>query len=197
MSKPYSQACENNKKFILDLICDFFMPGDQVLEIASGTGQHVCYFAEQMPQVIWLPSETEEGLPILFAGLEGVTQSNILAPVALNVQQTKWPTTSADGVFSANSLHIMSVDAGKDFIAGVGRVLKPGGFLCIYGPFKYEGEYTTSSNADFDGWLKHRDPQSGIRDFEQVDSMAKLAGLEIEEDYSMPANNQLLVWRKS
>ncbi len=197
MSKPYSQACENNKAFILRVIENFFNPGEQILEIGSNTGQHVIFFAEQLNQTWWLPSDTEESMDTLLAGLEDVQLTNLGEPLVLNVQQAMWPVTSIDGIFSANCLHIMSFEAVQNFFSGAGKALKAGGKLCIYGPFKYDGEYTSLSNAKFDEWLKQRDSNSGIRDFEAVNLLARHAGLELIEDNLLPANNQLLVWEKS
>ena len=193
--KPFSQACENNKRFILDRIVDQFQPRGTVLEIGSGTAQHVLFFAEMMPQVKWQPSDVSQNIPTLLAGLADHPFLNIAAPFALNVTQVPWPLPSIDGVFTANTLHIMPFEAVKCFFSGVGSVLRPGGKLCVYGPFKYEGEFTTPSNASFDAHLKGFDPRMGIRDFEQVQALAEAQQLELLADHAMPANNQLLVWQ--
>ena len=100
-----------------------------------------------------------------------------------------------DTVFSANCLHIVATDSVENFFAGVGMQLRAGGLLMVYGPFKYDGQFTSESNDRFDDWLKERNPQSGIRDFEWVNSLADRAGLDLLEDNPMPANNQLLVWQ--
>jgi cyclopropane fatty-acyl-phospholipid synthase-like methyltransferase len=196
MSKPYSQACENNKQYILDRLRPLFSPGSRVLEIGSLTAQHVCYFAEQLPQVHWQPSDLPENLPTVLAGLFDCRLPNVSAPLALDVSQLPWPLAQVDGIFSANTLHIMANTHVERFFRGVEQVLLPGGKLCIYGPFKYGGEFTTPSNAHFDQWLKARDPLSGVRDFEQVQSWAQAAGLQLLADYPMPANNQLLLWER-
>ncbi len=194
MPKPFSQACENNKQFILDIIRAEFAAGGVVLEIGSYTAQHVIYFAESMPQVQWQPSDMLEHLPTVLAGLADCTLSNIATPLALDVSQQFWPVTQVDGIFSANTLHIMSCTDVEKFFHGVKRTLRTGGKLCVYGPFKYKGEFTTPSNARFDDWLKERNPLSGVRDFEQVDAWALEAGLRLAADHTMPANNQLLLW---
>ena len=197
MTKPYSQACENNKRYILAVIDNYFNDGDRVLEIGSGTAQHVLYFARQMPGVTWLPSDTQESFPILQAGLEGERLDNLEQPLVLDVRRRPWPVQRVDGIFSANCLHIMAEEAMADFFAGAGDVLGPGGHLCVYGPFKYRGDFTTPSNAQFDQWLKARDPASGVRDFETAGALARAAGLEFVVDHDLPANNQLIVWRAS
>ena len=201
-AKPFSQACENNKRFILERIVDQFQPGNLVLEVGSGTAQHVIFFAEMMPQVRWLPSDMPKNIPTLLAGLADQAFPNVAAPLELDVTQKPWPLPVADlerggvdGVFTANTLHIMPYEAVECFFSGVGALLRPGGKLCVYGPFKYEGEFTTSSNAGFDAHLKEFDPRMGLRDFEHVHALAKAQKLELLADHDMPANNQLIVWQ--
>jgi SAM-dependent methyltransferase len=203
--KPFSQACENNKQFILDRIISEFAPGTTVLEIGSRTAQHILFFAQMMPLVNWLPSDIPENLATLVDCLDGQPFENVAPPVALDVTQEPWPVSNAtasdlrtgvQGVFSANTLHIMPWPAVQCFFAGVGRVLHSGGKLCVYGPFKYGGRFTTPSNADFDASLKLKYPDSGLRDFEQINALAASQGMSLIHDYDMPANNQLLVWQK-
>ena len=194
MSKPFSQACENNKQVILDVIRHEFPAGSRVLEIGSGTAQHVLHFAQAMRDVQWLPSDIPANLATVQAGLDDSRLPNIAAPMALDVAQQPWPVSAVDGIFTANTLHIMSEAHVDHFFRGLEQALRPGGRLCAYGPFKYGGEFTTPSNARFDLWLKERDPRSGVRDFERVDALARAAGLSLRADHAMPANNQLLIW---
>lgn len=196
MSKPFTQSCENNKQPILDIIRHEFSPGSLVLEIGSLTTQHVQHFAAAMPEVRWQPTDLPENLATVQAGLADCPLTNIAAPLALDVSQQPWPIEHADGIFSANTLHIMPYEYVELFFRGAGHILRAGGKLCVYGPFKYNGDFTTPSNAQFDVWLKQRDPRSGVRDFEQVDIWANMAGLLLLADHAMPANNQLLVWEK-
>ena len=195
--KPFSQACENNKRFILNRIQDQFVPGSTVLEIGSRTTQHLKFFAKMMPLVRWLPSDIPENMATLVECLDGHQCENIAAPVPLDVTQTPWPlnSMSLDGVFSANTLHIMPWLAVECFFLGVGRVLQRGGKLCVYGPFKYGGEFTTPSNAQFDASLRSQNSESGLRDFESVTGLAEAQDFELLADHEMPANNQLLIWR--
>jgi cyclopropane fatty-acyl-phospholipid synthase-like methyltransferase len=196
MSKPHSEACENNKAPILSVISRYFEKGMTVLEIGSYTTQHVQYFAEKLPGITWQPSDTPENMPTVKAGLKDAAQDNILPPLTLDVGDGRWPLTMVEGIFSANTLHIMPEKLIARFFRGAGRVLAPEGCLCVYGPFKYGGRYTSESNQRFDNWLKTQDSVSGIRDFEQVNTLAISAGMALVEDHDMPANNQLLVWRK-
>ncbi|MES2603406.1 MAG: DUF938 domain-containing protein [Pseudomonadota bacterium] len=193
--KPFSQACENNKQVILDIIRGEFAAGDLVLEIGSGTAQHVVHFAQAMPAVQWQPTDLPENLATVQAGLADCSLGNVAAPLALDVARNPWPVAPVDGIFTANTLHIMPYAHVEAFFHGVQRILLPGGKLCVYGPFKYHGAFTTPSNARFDDWLKQRNPLSGVRDFEQVDEWANAIGLQLLADHAMPANNQLLVWQ--
>lgn len=204
IAKPFSQACENNKRFILDRIRDHFQPGNLVLEIGSRTAQHVTFFSQMMPHVRWFPSDIPENMPTLVECLAGHQCENIAPPMALDVTQHPWPLSAAnssesdagvDGVFTANTLHIMPWSAVECFFAGVGRMLRPGGKLCVYGPFKYHGDFTTPSNAQFDASLRSQNAVSGLRDFEQINALAEAQNLALIADHTMPANNQLLVWK--
>lgn len=193
----YSQAAENNKEPIADVLRGVFKDVGSVLEIASGTGQHAVYFASCFPHLMWQPSDLPEHLGDIQGRLSQEGRENTLPPVALDVAQDPWPVATVDAVFSANAVHIMSWAHVEQMFRGIGGVLAAGGVLCLYGPFKYGGEFTTPSNARFDDWLKSRDPVSGIRDFEAVDALALKQGLSLLSDTAMPANNQLLVWKRS
>jgi SAM-dependent methyltransferase len=196
MNKPFSQACENNKQPILDIISQYFRPGDKVLEIGSGTGQHMLYFCKKLPWLYWIPSEIPENLSTIKMGLEGQASPNLGVIKSIDVRDDPWPVSQLNGVFSANCLHIMMADFVPDFFRGAGAVIRPGGCICVYGPFRYQGEFTSDSNKSFDQWLKERDPVFGIRDFEWVDELARKQGFSLLADHTMPANNQLLVWKR-
>ena len=192
----FSEACERNKDPILFHLRKHFAAISSVLEIGSGTGQHAIYFGEQLPHLIWQASDVAENLAAISQRLDQQGPANAVTPIALNVADDPWPVDSAEAIFSANSLHIMSWEQVEHFFRGVGAVLNPGGPLCVYGPFRYGNVYTSDSNAAFDRHLKARDPFSGIRDFEAVDRLAMAQGLRLMVDHAMPANNQMLVWRR-
>lgn len=194
---PYSQACENNKGFILDVLKRHLRDGERVLELAGGTGQHAVHFAEQLPGVHWQSSDIPGNVDSLNLRLAASNRANLPLALTLDVDDLPWRCDCPGAIFSANSLHIMAASSVENFFRGVGANLQDGGMLIVYGPFKYGGEFTTPSNAGFDGWLKDRDPVSGIRDFEWVNELAATAGLRLVEDNPMPANNQCLVWTKS
>jgi SAM-dependent methyltransferase len=197
---PFSDACERNKGPILEVLKRWL--GDTtglVLEVGAGTGQHAVHFARALPQLSWQPTDQAEHLASLTArvGVEG--PCNLLPPLELDVTRQAWPcgSDSVDAVFTANTLHILSWREVQAFFRGVGRVLRPDGLLIVYGPFRYGGQYTSHSNHAFDDVLRSRDPASGIRDFEAVDTLATAQALSLADDVGMPANNQTLVWRKA
>lgn len=197
MEKPYSEACDQNKLPILDVLRTEFDDARRVLEIGSGTGQHAVYFGRHLPHLVWQTSDLVVYHAGIKAWLSEVVLPNVLPPLALDVDDDPWPEEQVDGVFSANTTHIMSWPQVERMFAGVGRVLGAGGVFCLYGPFNYAGSHTSDSNARFDAWLKARDPRSGIRDFEALDALARGAGMWLARDYEMPVNNRILVWRKS
>ena len=121
---------------------------------------------------------------------------NTQGPLLLDVDQVEWPLKETDAIFSANTVHIMGWPSVEKMFKGIGMVLKKGGIFCLYGPFNYNGQFSSESNARFDQWLKQRDPVSGVRDFEALQILASEASLELVDDIEMPANNRVLAWRK-
>ncbi|RLA21348.1 MAG: methylase, partial [Gammaproteobacteria bacterium] len=158
--------------------------------------QHACYFAEKLPFLTWQTTDKEENLPGINCWIEESGLSNLPKSLVLNVVDEEWPCQTIDAVFTANTLHIMNWSEVECFFAGLGRHLTQDARVCIYGPFNYNGTYTSASNESFDQWLKSRDPQSGIRDFETIEKLAKLEGLIVKDDFAMPANNRLLVLQR-
>lgn len=198
---PNAPSCERNREPILAVLQRHFADRRDVLEIGSGTGQHAVYFANAMPWLRWQCSDRAENLPGIGAWLEHASLANTPAAVELDVATGPWPRSNAndgrfDAAFSANTLHIMGWAQVESFFAGLDGVLADGAVLVVYGPFNYGGAYTSDSNREFDAWLKARDPQSAIRDFEAVDALAQRIGLRLVEDVAMPANNRGLVWRR-
>lgn len=196
INKPYSESCEQNREPILAVLKQAFADCSQVLEIGSGTGQHAVYFGADLPHLRWQTSDVLAHHPGIRSWLAEAALPNVLPPLELDVSQPHWPSSRYDAVFSANTLHIMGWPEVVRFFEGVGAVLAPGGVLVVYGPFNYNGQFTSESNARFDGWLKARDPASGVRDFEAVDALARAQGLILQQDIAMPANNRSLVWQR-
>lgn len=194
--KPYSEACERNREPILAVLREAFADRSRVLEIGSGTGQHAVHFAAGLPHLVWQPSERPEHLPGIRLWCEEAECANLLAPIALDLNQERWPDTRADAVFSANTLHIVSWPEVQMLFERVAGMLQTDGALAVYGPFAYAGRHTSESNARFDLMLRERDPRSGIRNFEDVDALAHAQGFSLVRDVAMPANNRTLVWRR-
>ena len=195
MNKPYSQACENNKQPILTVLKQVLSNNKQLLEVGSGTGQHAVHFAEHLSDLTWQTSDVAINHAGINQWLDQAELSNLQPPLLLDLNQP-WPIEQIDSIYTANTLHIVSWPLVEKFFAGVANHLASGGTLCIYGPFNYQGNYTSQSNADFDLWLKSRDPNSGIRDIEKIEQIANAAHLTLLNDYTMPANNRLLVFKR-
>lgn len=194
--KPYAQSSEENKEPILAVLREAFSDCHAVLEIGSGTGQHAVFFARHLPHLVWRPSELAENIAGILAWMEEAHLPNVTVPLCLDIDQAPWPQVAVDAVFTANTLHIVSWPQVQTLIANVGALLPAGSVFAAYGPFNYDGRFTSDSNARFDQWLKARDPLSGVRDFEVVDKLAQTAGMRLRRDYEMPANNRTLVWEK-
>ena len=195
MNKPFSQACENNKLPILALLAEAFSNSKSVLEVGSGTGQHAVFFAPHMTWLSWQTSDIRLNHEAIKQWLQEYPAGNLLYPIELDLNHP-WPIEKVDAIYTANTLHIVSWPLVQAFFSGVSQHLNQQGKLCIYGPFNYQGKYSSESNAGFDIWLKERDSQSAIRDIEAIIALAEKAGLILEHDHAMPANNRLLEFRK-
>jgi SAM-dependent methyltransferase len=193
---PFSAACERNKDPILEVLRVRFADRTRILEIGSGTGQHAVHFARALTHLTWHPTEQLAYLPDLALRAKQEGPRNLRVPTVLDVRQTLWPLRSVDGMFTANTLHIMSWPEVTALYRGVGAVLAPGGVFCVYGPFRYAGRYTSESNQEFDRVLRERDPNSGLRDIEAVAALAEQYGLLLDADHDLPANNRLVVFTK-
>lgn len=195
MMKSYSAACNRNRAPILSVLRDIFSGSRRVLEIGSGTGEHAIFFGEHLPHLVWQTSDLAQNHASILAWQQDAQLANLLPPLVLNVTSTDWPAGPFDAVFSANTCHIMAWQDVEKMFAGIARILSLGGVAAIYGPFNYEGSFSSPGNAQFDATLRAQAPHMGIRDFEAVNALAAGEGLILVADYSMPANNRLLVWR--
>ncbi len=191
--KNFSQAAHNNKDAILGVLKRFFLEPGLLLEIGSGSGQHAIHMAGQMRSITWQPTEMSTNLPALEENLLVGSQTNVLKPAELEIGFV-WPEGDYRYAYAANVLHIMSERLLPDLFSGLRSCMCLVGLVCFYGPFKYGGEFTTESNARFDGWLKRNYPKAGIRDIEIVEAEAASKGFKLSDDFAMPANNQLLVF---
>ncbi|PCK30110.1 DUF938 domain-containing protein [Pseudoalteromonas piscicida] len=196
MTKPYSQACENNKHPILEKLKTYLSKPLAVLEIGSGTGQHAVHFAAALPHLTWQTADREVNHAGILAWLNDAGLENVLPPLALDLQQA-WPTNKRyDVIYTANTLHIVSAKLVERLFIGAGAHLSEHGYLIVYGPFNYQQLFTSDSNREFDAYLKTQDGDSGIRDQEWVVALAAAQGFILQQDYAMPANNRLLVFKR-
>jgi len=189
---PFSEACERNKAPILEVLQVAYADRTQILEIGSGTGQHAVHFAAHLTHLTWHPTEQLAYLADLASRVKLEGPRNLRQPTVLDVKQTIWPLRRVDAIFSANTLHIMSWAEVEAMFRGVDTVLSAHGVVCIYGPFRYAGRYTSDSNRDFDLMLKERDSLSGLRDLTDVSALAARHALKLRADHDLPANNRLL-----
>lgn len=195
--KPYAPSADNNKAPILNIFKNYLKTKDTVLEIGSGTGQHICYFAENFPNITFHPSDLEHNLSGIKAWIEDSALDNILSPRLLKVSDSAtYPTECHDVIYSANTAHIMSREEVKDMFSLVGKTLKQNGHFILYGPFNENGQFTSDSNRLFDQHLKSQAPHMGIRDKADLNSMASHNTLSFQTSHAMPANNQILVFQK-
>ena len=194
--KPFAESCEQNKLPILKVLEKYLGAKKHLLEIGSGTGQHAVYFSEQFPHITWQTSDRQENHQGIQLWIDEADVQNARHPLEIDVCKP-WPKIEdIDVIYSANTTHIMSWRDVECFFQGVGETLQNEGHFILYGPFNFNNEYTSESNAHFDQWLKSRDSQSGIRNFEDLCKLGEENGLIFEENIEMPANNRCLVWTK-
>ncbi len=198
MTKLVWGAPERNKQAIAEVLVRVLPASGTVLEIASGSGQHVVHFAGVLPQLTFQPSDVApENLSSIRAWLAEAQLDNVRAPLELDVCAGDWGVGRIEAVFNANMIHIAPWSCAIGLFQGAARHLADGGVLVLYGPFHVGGKPTAPSNAAFDADLRRRDPSWGVRHLEDVSALAAQGGLTLEERVPMPANNQTLVFRKS
>lgn len=197
MAKQFSPACERNQAAILSYLRTYLSDARLVLEIGSGTGQHAVYFSQHLPHLEWQTSDRIENHPSIQAWIQDHGSSRVRTPIPLDVAQGTWPTHTVDAVFTANTCHIMSIAEVACMFGGASRVLNVEGKLLVYGPFNYNGNFTSISNQEFDTNLKIQAPHRGIRDIAEIRKIAENYDLLLSADLDMPANNRLLVFVKN
>ncbi|MGP5491758.1 DUF938 domain-containing protein [Psychrobacter celer] len=197
---PFSQACENNKQPILEVLQKELQDSTHVLEVGSGTGQHSVYFAPNLPHLHWQTSDVIDNHQAIQSWHESYPAPNLHAPSVFNLMTDSIPKLQDappyDAVFTANTLHIIAWSLVERLFELAGEALPFKGKLIVYGPFNENGRYTSASNQSFDSSLRQRDPNSGIRHKEDIIASAKQHNLELSYEYQMPANNQILVFQK-
>jgi SAM-dependent methyltransferase len=190
-------AAERNKEPILAVLRRVLPQRGLVLEVASGTGQHVAHFAAALPRLVWQPSDPDPASRASIAAwIAEMRLPNIRQPIDLDVRAADWGVDRADAVVCINMVHIAPWAATLHLVAGAARLIGPGGVLFLYGPYRRFGRHTAPSNEAFDADLKHRNPEWGVRDLEAVAEVAAHDGFALEEVVPMPANNFSVVFRR-
>ncbi len=193
----HAAATERNREPILEVLRGALPPKGLVLEIASGTGQHVVHFAQALPDLLWQPTDPSPAhLDSIRAWTASAAVGNVAAPLALDVERWPWPLTRADAILNINMIHIAPWSAAEALFHGAARVLPPSGLLFLYGPFMRDGRHTADSNQRFDERLRGEDPRWGVRDLVDVEAAAAAAGFPAPEIVAMPANNLSLLFRR-
>ncbi len=195
----FSPSAARNRDPIRDAFLKVMPRAGVILEIGSGTGEHAVHIAAAAPGLLWRPGDPDASRASIAAWTEHFGLANVAAPDAIDVTAASWEEDLApvDGVVSINMIHIAPFSAAGGLIAGAGRLLRPGGRLFLYGPFKRKGAHTAPSNAEFDASLKARDPRWGVRDLDlEIAPLAAEAGLALEEIIEMPANNLSVIFRR-
>jgi SAM-dependent methyltransferase len=189
-------AAERNKGPILAVLKQVLPSSGLVLELASGTGQHVVHFAREMPHLTWQPSEPDPGMRAsIRAWIAQAGLTNVHAPLDLDVRFEPWPLGKAQAVLCINMIHISPWAATAALMAGAARVLHGQGALVLYGPYRRFGRHTAPSNEMFDEHLRSSNPEWSVRDLEAVVEMAQSNGLAMQDAIEMPANNLSVVFR--
>jgi Protein of unknown function (DUF938) len=192
-----SPSAERNKGPITEILMRVLPTQGDVLEISSGTGQHVLHFARAMPHIRWQPTDRDaDCLTSIASWLAQTPTPNVNAPLSLDVHDEIWPVHDVAAVVCINMIHIAPPSATEALLRGAGNVIARGGILFLYGPFRRQGRHTSPSNQAFDALLRAENPEWGVRNVEDVADLAATVGLELEQTHDMPANNLAVIFRK-
>mgnify|MGYP002624820915 CR=1 FL=1 len=199
--KQHSPSAQRNTAPILSVLTPRLPAEGHVLEIASGSGEHVISFAQAFPQLTWTPSDPDaDALASIKAWIAESGTENIRSPLALDVMAPDWAShapKTVDAIFAINLIHISPWAAAEGLMRGAGQLLREGGFLFLYGPYRRDGRQTSESNERFEEWLKGLSPEYGVRDLADIASEGEKNGLTLAETIDMPANNFSLILRKT
>jgi len=193
----FTGSVERNADPILAELRRVLPEAGLVLEIASGTGQHVIHFANALPRLTWQPSDADAAFRrSVEAWIAKEAPANVRMPVDLDVLRLPWPVTQADAVLCINMIHVSPWAATQALLDGTKSILRTGGVLFLYGPYRRFGRHTAPSNAAFDEQLRASDPEWGLRDLEAVAELARAAGFHLSDVVDRPSNNFSVVFRR-
>ena len=191
-------ATQRNRDAILEVLRSALPPSGLMLEIASGSGEHVVHFASALPGLTFQPSDPEDAARLSIAAWTAEMKlSNIRPPLAIDVLREPWPIAKADAILCINMIHISPWEATQALMRNAGRILPHGAPLYLYGPYRQKDVVTAESNEAFDADLKSRNPQWGLRHLDEVAALARKAGFSGPEVTPMPANNLSVVFRRT
>lgn len=201
-AKRYAIATQRNREPILKVLQKVLPSPGNILEIASGTGEHAVFFASQLQGCQWYPSDRDSALrDSIEAWSEECPTANLHPPLDIDASSQPWLIETADisidAIVNINMIHIAPFAACEGLMAGAGRILPQDGILYLYGPYKREGKHTSASNEAFDRSLREHNPQWGVRQLEDVIAVAKKANLVLQDVIAMPANNLSVIFSKS
>lgn len=196
--KRHAPATLRNRTFILDVLRRVFADRRQVLEIASGTGEHAVCFAGELPHLLWHPTDPDpDSLLSIEAHRAESALPNLLPATRLDVTQPPWGPPDIDALVCINMIHIAPWAAAESLFGGASTLLPAGAPLYLYGPFRFAGAFTAPSNEAFDASLRERNPAWGVRDLDEVTALAESCGFAREEVIPMPANNHSVIFRRA
>ena len=194
--KQHAPATARNREPIREVLARVLPQTGLVLELAAGSGEHSIYFAQAFPTLTWQPSDMD---PTALASIEAwraeAALPNLCAPLCVDVTQPTWPIERADAITCINMVHISPWQAALSVFAGAERLAAS--LLYLYGPYRFGGEFTAPSNAEFDRSLRARDPSWGVRDVRELEEAARERGYALRELIAMPANNHSLIFRRA
>jgi cyclopropane fatty-acyl-phospholipid synthase-like methyltransferase len=199
--RQYAPATQRNRQGILKILSEVLPPGSNVLEIASGTGEHATFFASRLESCHWIPSDVNAlARKSIIAWQNACPGSNLELPLLIDVIQDNWQQEvlhrQINAIVNINMIHIAPWQAWLGLIDGASKLLPEGGILYLYGPFKRNGEHTAPSNESFDRSLRDRNPLWGVRDLEEIITTAAAQNLTLQQVIAMPANNLSVIFNR-
>ena len=200
-ARQYAPATQRNREPIFKILSEVIPKKSNILEIASGTGEHAIFLAERLQSCRWIPSDLNSGaLQSIISWKDACPVDNLESPLLIDVSQDNWQQQVANreinAIVNINMIHIAPWQACTGLIAGASEVLPPGGILYLYGPYKRNGEHTAESNASFDRSLRDRNSLWGVRDLEEVVTTAQAQSLKLQQVVDMPANNLSVIFSR-
>ena len=200
-ARQHAPATQRNREPILKILSEIIQPNSNILEIASGTGEHAIFLASKLESCRWIPSDVNsQALESIVAWKNTCSLDNLELPLLIDVAQPGWQQQlvgrEINAIVNVNMIHISPWQACLGLLEGAGQILPNSGILCLYGPYKRDGEHTAPSNASFDRSLRDRNPLWGVRDLEAVVAAAAEQNLTLQQVIAMPANNLSVVFSR-